>query len=405
MTNASPTTSPDRCSRTGATEASAEQAESATFDQRYRVVITLLMTAVLALLPVGQQIAAAFRSDPLPPLNINKSRPSLLFATYMYHHGTDPVELSSTLESRFVFRNEGTEPVVIGEIERSCGCMSPRLTQREVAPGERGEILVPIATVNQTPGFHEYTLTVHYNDPQPRRTTLTIKATFPEQMVVVQPRALYLSQKTDRTIPFQVSVSDFREQRLKVTGIQSSTPYVKVNLQAETKNATIQQTAFADHDAGSVFRINGEVQPSIPSGRHDVLLVAQTDDPDYAMLTVPMLLNGPARPSDQQVTVSPPQLRIPITGMQVIDRTFEVLLNLPADWKISQATAWPEQLDVEFDNALSNNSEPQPEGRQDVPVRVRLSALPEFPVKDGVIHLSANDNRDLVTIKVNFHWP
>ena len=346
-------------------------------------------------------IAYAMPSKPLPPLSVSKSRPALLFATYMYHHGDEAIELEPTLESEFRFRNEGTEPVRIISVERSCGCMVPRYP-KEVAPGETASLQVPLQTINQTPGPHEYTLTVHYEDPQPRQTTLTIKAVFPEKMVVVQPKALYLSQKSEKSFPLPtVSISDYRDTPLKVNEVFSSATFISAGI-SRGASAEIIQTSFTDSETphASTTNIAGEVAGSIPAGRHHALIAAATNDPDFPYVVVPMVVNGPAYPQGQAPIVSPSQLRFVASDHPNAQRKARVQIIVPAAWEFTHATAWPDQLSVEYKETDGAN-----DAEKMLLVDVELTELPAAKITDGIVQLYANGGRNLITTKVTFLWP
>ncbi len=353
----------------------------------------------IGLLPcLGAWLFAMSPSDQ-PALMVTKSRPSLLFATYMYHHGEEPVELAAVLESEFPFVNQGDVPVTIGDITTSCGCMRPRLSHKTVAPGEMAWLTVPIQMVNQSPGQHEYTLTVNYTDTEPRQTTLTIKAAFPEKMVVVQPKALYLSQRSAKPLPFKVAISDFRDAPLRVTSVESTAPFVTAEISADTSSGVVQ-VSHQEATPGSKAELRGEVAGGIPRGRHHVLVAATTDDVDFPVVTIPMLVNGPAFPPGEAPITSPSQLRLLASDHPGTRRATKFDLVMPSTWQISHASAWPSELQVTY-----GDPRPFSDQEQTLEVIVKLSALPAKGVADGVVQLIANDGRDLVTVKVTFVRP
>jgi hypothetical protein len=340
------------------------------------------------------------RAAEMPALTITKDRPALLFGTYLYHHGDEPVSVDSVLESEFRFRNDGTEPVTIGTITRSCGCMAPRLSDTQIAPGEQGSIFVPIQTINQSPGPHEYTLTVEYSDPKPREVTLGIKATFPTKMVVVQPKALYLSQQSEKTIPFDVTINDFRDKKLNVTTVESTSEFVTAD-SVRPNAAKIIQTGFETQDVKAVrAKIHGTVSGSIPPGRHHALVAATTDDPDFAIVTVPMIINGPAYPQGTEPVVSPPMIQLTASHHPMAKRKASVQVVVPSDWEISHATAWPSEISVSYGEPRAFT-----ETEVMIPVELELSKLPAHKILDGVVQLFANDGRNLVTIRTSLLWP
>ncbi len=50
--------------------------------------------------------------------------------------------LGQTSEHVFVFKNEGTAPLVVTDAVPSCGCVSPSWTKTPVAPGDTGSVHV-----------------------------------------------------------------------------------------------------------------------------------------------------------------------------------------------------------------------------------------------------------------------
>lgn len=356
----------------------------------------------VALVPCLACLLLRTSADQHPKLTTTKSRPSLLFATYLYHHGDTEIELKPTLESVFRFQNEGDEPVEIQTVERSCGCMNPSVVPRVVMPGERGSIIVPIATVNQQPGPREYTLKVHYTDPAPREAELTIKAVLPEKMVTVSPGALYLSQKTSRKFPLPtLTVSDYRTEPLEVKEVFSTAPFIAADVQDETSK--IQQVSATDDDHENDehnTKIGGEVAGSIPPGEHHAVIAATTDDPDFPVISIPMIVRGPAYAEGEAAVINPVQFRLVASEHPAAQKTAQLKLTMPASWNINNAHTWPEQLEVKY-------SEPQDVSGNEkmVLVDVTLAGLPPKNVKHGIIQLVANDGENLVTAKATFVWP
>ncbi|MEZ6126913.1 MAG: DUF1573 domain-containing protein [Planctomycetaceae bacterium] len=367
---------------------------------------------LLLAVPMAGSWLCGLLMSPATELTATSPRPSLLFATWMYHHGEEPVAASETLTSEFRFRNEGAFPVTITEVERSCGCMSPQWSPRVIEPGEVGHLTVPIRTVNQSPGPHEFHLNVHYLDPQPQMTTLRIKAVFPERMLLLKPSALFLSQKTDRSVPFQVELQDYRLKQLHVTSVESTLPFVTADVRDRTSSG-IQQVAHqkieADSESspddaevtGSITQIAGEVSGNLPPGRHHVLIAAHTDDPEFPVVTVPMMVAGPDYPKGQEARLNAAGVQLVASDLPNARREGSVLLTAPASWKISHAAAWPPQLTVRYQPA----GEPDADGNQLTRITIQLDALPAPSVKEGVVQLIANEGRDLVTVKVMLTWP
>lgn len=399
---------------------------------------TLFALALLCV-PMAASAWYQFSENKLPILAINSTRPSLVFSTYLYHHGEQPIEPTAQLKTEFRFRNDGTSPVHIEKVERSCGCMNPMLSSRDVRPGEIASLMVPISTVNEQPGAKEFMLTVHYTDPKPRKASLTIKAVFPEQMVIVEPKALFLSQRTSSEIPFSVQISDYRDEKLQVTSAISTADFVATHLiqsvQAalmptpdpisdepdfdEPDSGQIQQVAFETssdtatdalligttesarvENVGSSATIEGSVAGDLPPGRHHVLVAAETSDPDYPILTIPMMITGPQYPIGQEVQMTSSVIQLVASEDARALRENYVAFSAPADWQFAEPKAWPEQLKVTM------KTSPTPVyGKATTTVQVELAELPIKQLKEGVVSIATQDGKNLVTVKVSLLWP
>ena len=77
----------------------------------------------------------------------------------------------------FVFRNTGDAPLVVGNIETSCGCTTAKVPRRVVRPGMKGYVRVYYSGNGFLPGNFKKTVNVSTNAaPQP--LTLTIRGNY-----------------------------------------------------------------------------------------------------------------------------------------------------------------------------------------------------------------------------------
>ena len=371
------------------------------------------MLIAAALLPCIASLYFTTGKPTEPPLTITRPQPALLFSTYMYNHPEETITPGVSVHTEFRFRNQSDQPVTIDSVERSCGCMTPRWT-KTVAPGEIGSLQVPLDTIRQSPGFHEYLLTVNYTDSKPRQTTLTIKATFPEKMVVVQPRALYLSQRSSKPVDFSIAVSDFRDEPLRVTDVEATAAFVSTKVHHKTLSEIAQasHTVNAEgeaegeaeeesqHQPGSRTDIIGTVSGDIPPGHHHVLVTATTDDPGFPVVTVPMIVHGPDFKPGEEAKLNVSHIQLDAADGSNARREGSVLLTAPTSWEISRVTAWPEELEVRHEAAG------EPTGSHQITrVRIKLASLPQSKTKHGLVQLIANDGKDLITVNVSLDWP
>jgi hypothetical protein len=77
------------------------------------------------------------------------------------------IDKASNGERVFVFTNVGDKPLIITNIQSSCGCTVPKKPEQPIMPGEKGEIKVSYDT-NRVGGFSK-TITVFSNAKTPRK--------------------------------------------------------------------------------------------------------------------------------------------------------------------------------------------------------------------------------------------
>lgn len=246
---------------------------------------TAILLAAAAMLPfLSALVVRAFGSHRAQAVD-PPARPALAFDQYMVN--LREVAPSRIVGARFGFTNRGEHPVTITDLEPSCGCLKPRLAEKTYQPGESGEFLLPIETPNQKPGPNEYRLKIGYVDPQPRQAELTLKLILPSEQVTVQPRSLVIYQLGTQAAEHTIVVSDARDDRLSLTGVRSTLPFVTAELGPASRGP----------DGTWQRQVNVALADEVPPGRHQGLIIITTDDPTYGRLQVPVLVQVSERRS------------------------------------------------------------------------------------------------------------
>ena len=70
-------------------------------------------------------------------------------------------------ERTFVFTNVGDKPLLIKNVQSSCGCTIPKKPDEPILPGKKGEIKVSYDT--KRPGGFAKTITIFSNAKNPRK--------------------------------------------------------------------------------------------------------------------------------------------------------------------------------------------------------------------------------------------
>ncbi|MCI0641806.1 MAG: DUF1573 domain-containing protein [Gemmataceae bacterium] len=178
------------------------------------------------------------------------------------------------LRHAFTFVNAGATPLEIVEVNRGCGCVSPRLEKRRLAPREKGTLTFDLRTLGQKDGPHAWKATVRYRqDNVTRDVSVSMLATVKNE-VTVQPAVLAFF--VEKTLRQEVTLTDTRTTPLLVRAVESTSK----GLVVQTKPLT-----------GGVTKIILEANAvDLTPGRHDELLSIYTDDPEYALLQIPLTL-------------------------------------------------------------------------------------------------------------------
>ncbi len=85
---------------------------------------------------------------------------TIKFDNEVHDFGTIPE--GPTVEYEFVFRNSGSEPIIIQKAQPSCGCTTPSYSKDPILPGKTGSIKAAYATQGRPNAFSK-TITVQTN--------------------------------------------------------------------------------------------------------------------------------------------------------------------------------------------------------------------------------------------------
>jgi hypothetical protein len=91
--------------------------------------------------------------------------------------------------ARYEYRNDGQRPVSIATVVPSCGCLTTKLSQATLAPGETGTLSVDF-NINEESGRVEKMVSVMTDEVPLRTQHLTLIVTIPET-IAIEPRVLF----------------------------------------------------------------------------------------------------------------------------------------------------------------------------------------------------------------------
>lgn len=105
-------------------------------------------------------------------------------------HDFGTIEEGPTLTTKFEFKNEGKEPLILENVKASCGCTVPSWPKEPILPGQTSSIEVKYNTVKR-PGSFNKSVTITSNATESTKVVYikgnVTAAVEEETMPIVQP--------------------------------------------------------------------------------------------------------------------------------------------------------------------------------------------------------------------------
>lgn len=114
------------------------------------------------------------------------SRAELAWESKEIHLKATPVD--KEVVARYVFKNEGTEPVKFKSFDSTCGCVSITVSTMVVPPGAKGDVSVTFAPEFRI-GNQRRAIVVQFDDAKQSKMALYLVVDIPE---IVRPQPVFL---------------------------------------------------------------------------------------------------------------------------------------------------------------------------------------------------------------------
>ncbi|MBN2441794.1 MAG: DUF1573 domain-containing protein [Spirochaetales bacterium] len=192
------------------------------------------------------------------------------FKTEIYNFGT--VNEGDVVEYTFVFKNNGKENILITGVRPTCGCTVAGEYDKEVKPGESGNIPINLKT-NGYQGEMSKVVRVSTNVPGKEEIVLTLRGKV-YTPITVAPKMLWLGQvqKSELSLSGFFTITNNAKTPLKITDI----------IPSDDKTIVTMKTIKANQ----IYQIDILVKPPFQEGKVNENVVIKTDNPDRETLTV-----------------------------------------------------------------------------------------------------------------------
>lgn len=143
------------------------------------------------------------------------------------HRDLGDVRVGETVTIQFELANTGSAPLVLTDLQTSCGWAPPRLERSVVAPGERTILTIPFAAPTK-PGLVGYGVRVRTNDPNNPELHFTFQAHVRAPLEAT-PSDLYIGVVLpDQVVTHPVEVYSTDQSPFEVTEVRSSAPWIRL---------------------------------------------------------------------------------------------------------------------------------------------------------------------------------
>jgi hypothetical protein len=98
-----------------------------------------------------------------------------------YQHDFGKITQGENVTYYFTYKNTGDNPLIVSQVQPSCGCTVPEWTREPVAPGEEGKIEVLFNSEGRSGRQHKTVTVVSNTNPPTNELTFTAEVVVPKK--------------------------------------------------------------------------------------------------------------------------------------------------------------------------------------------------------------------------------
>ncbi|MFY9152125.1 MAG: DUF1573 domain-containing protein [Prolixibacteraceae bacterium] len=133
---------------------------------------------VLFVLVLGACSSGTKKTEPAKNLH-ESGLAKFVFSEDLHNFG--PLTAGEVVSFTFIFRNEGTKTLIITDIDSGCGCMEVNIPQKNIDPGQEGQIEVIYNSAGEV-GRQLKTITI-FSNAEENKKELYIKANVTNEVI------------------------------------------------------------------------------------------------------------------------------------------------------------------------------------------------------------------------------
>lgn len=200
-----------------------------------------------------------------------RAAPEMQIESPVYDFGV--IRKDGEYNAVFVLKNSGDSELTIGDIKAGCGCTIPKLTKKEIAPGESVEMDVVFRSAGWT-GRQRKIIKLFSNDPSARETELALLADI-RRDIEISRQSIVLVGSVAGPLP---------QRTINLTGRSDGRPYRIINVDgSDVPFAEVEWKAVTPGRDYQI-EISTAKEAMRPGALREGRLVVTTDHPDFASI-------------------------------------------------------------------------------------------------------------------------
>jgi len=157
-----------------------------------------------------------------------------------------------------------------------------------------------------------------------------------------------------------------------------------------------------NQEGASRTSISVQFRENAPPGRHRGVINIATDDAEFPMIQVPVMVGDSKRDPSDAVRVAPETGRIVLNSATPAESVGMVIsFDLPSRWKVTHCDTFPADIVAQYESVPSTVPD-----HQTVNVQLSISELPAHGIEQAILTLNATDGDapEMVTVPLTLIW-
>jgi len=124
------------------------------------------------------------------------------------------------IDHTVTLKNIGSQTLVLGKVEASCGCTGALMSDTNIEPGKTGTMVISFNSQNFSGPVHK-TVTVNSNDAEAPRTVIEFRGNVFQEVTLEPQHFWFKDAEVGRTNIATIVVKNSGKQKLEVTGFRT----------------------------------------------------------------------------------------------------------------------------------------------------------------------------------------